>query len=433
MKLKHIFYAIIFIGTGLQAQERDLYGELVPGIKELHIGDKVPDILIDKIINNDKRSFRTSDYKDRLLVLDFWGISCTTCIENMPKLDSLQRVFGDKIKLLSVTYQPEELISEFLKTNRYLNNRKIPVHRPSVVEDKLLRSYFRYKTNPHVVWIYKGKVTAITGYEYITKENIQEILDGKSVNWKLKDDNFDPGNASMLLDGVFSNATASPFYSHSVLTGETNSSKETAGINFEQDTIQNRTRVALYDSDIYGAYQMLLFATKPKGDPLYLPHPNRRVIEVKDPSRLEYRSKYGNQPEWNRKNLISYEQVKYGLVDKIEMAKLAVQDLNNRLGLNGRYEMRKVKCLVFVSTGKQVTDTLAVEKGGMSIPALVIMRLDMQRIYPPAIDETGFKGALRMEPDDGTIAGLQKEMQRHGLDLIEAEREIEVIVISEKD
>ncbi|MNU08350.1 hypothetical protein D3C86_2163590 [compost metagenome] len=60
-----------------------------------------------------------------------------------------------------------------------------------------------------------------------------------------------------------------------------------------------------------------------------------------------------------------------------------------------------------------------------------MVNLDMYGKFPPAIDETGFTGGLNMQPYDGTIAGLRKEIQRHGLDLIEAEREIEVIVISD--
>lgn len=434
MKLTTLLCLLLFITSITQAQEKIVrdYGRppLVSGIAELKIGDEVPDILIDNIINNDKRSIRTADYKDKLLVLDFWDTTCATCIESMPKLDSLQAVFGERIKLLSVTWQPEEMITKFFKTNRFLNERTPPVLRASVVDDRALRSYFRYEGVPHVIWIYKGKVVAITEGEYITAGNIQTLLDGKEVDWILKTERFDTTIPFVSLNTLWQDGADSPDFGYSVLTGQVTSVPSLGGINYIQDKVHNQSRIAIYNQSIFTTYQMLLYNTKPD-EITYGVHPARVTLEVKNPSRFLYKEEYGEQTDWNKKNLINYEMVKSGTVEEIEMAKLAVEDLNTRLKINGRYEMRKVKCLVFVKTDKPITDTLAQESGGRSIAALIIFRLDGVQKYPPAIDETGFTGGLRMQPDDGSIAGLRKEMQRHGLDLIEAEREIEVMVISD--
>lgn len=433
--------------SSIQAQDKIVrdYGRppLVPGISELKIGDQVPDILINNIINNDKRSIRTSDYKDKLLVLDFWDTTCSVCIASMPKLDSLQRVFGDQIKLLSVTWQPEDMITKFFKTNRFLNERTSPVHRASVVDDRALRTYFRYETNPHVIWIYKGKVVAITGGEYITKQNIQTLLDGKIVSWPLKNDSFNPMNPIMQLSGLSEEVATSPLYGYSVLTGLSNDMNiGMGGLFFKQDTIRNRSRLAFFNQDLAAIYQILLYATKPtvtkeelEQDATktpYLPHPSRKVLEVKDLSRF-HNDTNEDQALWNRKNRFCYEIEREGRVDQMTLANAAVRDLNNRFRLNGRYEKRKVKCLVFIRTDKPLTDVVEKGKGGMSIPVLAMMRLDINQKFPPAVNETGlgYEVEFNMKPDDGTIASLRKEIQRHGLDLIEAEREIEVIVISD--
>lgn len=445
MKLTTLLCFFLLLTGITHAQEKDKYGRppLVPGIAELKIGDQVPDILVDKIINNDKRSIRTSDYKDKLLVFDFWDTSCGTCIESMPKLDSLQRVFGDRIKLLSVTYQPEELITKFFKNNRFLNERKTPVHRSSVVDDRILRSYFRYETNPHVIWINKGKVVAITGGEYITGTNIQTLLDGKVVAWPLKNDRFDPMNPVMSLSGLSEEVTESSFYGYSVLTGMSNDMNiGIGGLFFKQDSIRNRSRLAFFNQDLSALYKILLFATKPpvtledmQKDPTkmpYIPHPGRRVLEVSDLSRFRP-DPNADITVWNRNNRFCYEIEKQGFVNEMDLAKSAVEDLNHRFGLNGRYEKRKVKCLVFIRTDKPLVDTVEKGKGGRSVPALVIMSLDYTQKYPPAVDETGLGSDVEFNilPTDGTITGFRKEMQRHGLDLIEAEREIEVLVISD--
>ncbi len=439
MKLTTLLCCFLLLTGITSAQDKIVrdYGRppLVPGIAELKIGDQVPDILIDKIINNDKRSIRTSDYKDKLLVLDFWDTYCTVCIASMPKLDSLQRVFGDQIKLLSVTYQPEEMISKFFKTSRFLNERNPPVNRASVVDDRILRSYFRYETNPHVVWINKGKVVAITGGEYITKTNIQALLDGKAVDWVLKTERFDSSTPFVTLNPLWQDASDSPYYGYSVLTGQATGVPEEGSIHFIQDTVNHHTRVAIFNQDIFTTYRMLLFNTRSDEYNMKIfyinTHPSRTILDVKDPSRITYKKEYGEYTDWFKKNALCYEQVKRGLVDKTFMASLAIQDLNSRLGLYVRYERRKVKCLVFVKTNKPVTDTRDIEKGGAVILSFLINNLDSNAKYPPAIDETGFTGGLNFQSTDGTIAGLRKEMQRHNLDLIEAEREIEVMVISD--
>lgn len=439
MKLTTLLCYFLLLTGITQAQDKIVrdygYPPLVPGIAELKIGDQVPDILIDKIINNDKRSIRTSDYKDKLLVLDFWDIYCTTCIASMPKLDSLQKVFGDQVKLLSVTYQPEEMITKFFKTNRFLNEHKPPVNRASVVDDRILRSYFRYETNPHVAWIYKGKVVAITGGEYITANNIQTVLEGKAVDWVLKTERFDSSLPFVVVNTLWQEASESPYYGYSVLTGQATAVPAEGSIHFIQDKVNNHTRVAILNQDIFTTYRMLLFNTRSdeynQKNAYANTHPSRTVLELKNSSGIMYNKEYGDYTDWLKKNVICYEQVKQGIIDRTVMAKSAVHDLNNRLGLYVRYEKRKVKCLVFVKTDKPVADTRTTQEGGTVILPYLVANLDFEGKYPPFIDETGFTGGLNFQKYDGTIAGLRKEMQRHNLDLIEAEREIEVMVISD--
>lgn len=249
----------------------------------------------------------------------------------------------------------------------------------------------------------------------------------------------------MHLDGLSTEVTETPYYGYSVLTGmSTSLGTETGGLFFEQDTVRNSSRLSFFNQDLSSIYQILLYQTKPAvtkeewikdaSKTPYIPHFARRLLEVKDLSRFSNDSQM-DQALWNRKNLFCYEIEKEGLLSKQELAKQALIDLNKRLKLNGRYEMRKVKCLVFIKTDKPLTDTLPQGKGGMSVPVLVLYYLDRQQKYPPAINETGlgFDVEFNMLPDDGTIAGFRKEVQRHGLDLIEAVREIEVMVISDAE
>lgn len=53
-------------------------------IKPLNIGDKVPDIEFKDVVNYPKKKVKLSDFKGQMVILDFWGTYCCTCIAMFP-------------------------------------------------------------------------------------------------------------------------------------------------------------------------------------------------------------------------------------------------------------------------------------------------------------------------------------------------------------
>lgn len=68
----------------------------------LKVGDKMPDVAIVNIINAHYKTAKVSDYKGKLILLDFWSTWCSACIDGFSELDSLQRQYPDKIQVLLV-------------------------------------------------------------------------------------------------------------------------------------------------------------------------------------------------------------------------------------------------------------------------------------------------------------------------------------------
>ncbi len=70
--------------------------------KGIQIGQQVPDLLLTNLHNyRDKQgnlssSAKISDFKGKLLILDFWATWCSPCVAMIPKMDSLQQEFKDK-------------------------------------------------------------------------------------------------------------------------------------------------------------------------------------------------------------------------------------------------------------------------------------------------------------------------------------------------
>lgn len=153
----------------------------------LQIGDLVPDIIIENIHNYKATSAKLSDFKGKLLILDFWATWCSPCVAMLPKMDSLQREFGDKVQFVSVTYQTEEEAIPFLDALEKQRGRKYDL--PVVVDDSELKALFPHQTLPHYVWIdTDGIVMAITSFEDLNQENLSKIVTGDEIKIGLKKD-----------------------------------------------------------------------------------------------------------------------------------------------------------------------------------------------------------------------------------------------------
>jgi thiol-disulfide isomerase/thioredoxin len=89
-----LIYCVILVTTNY-AQPQQL--------RSLVVGDIVPDIEISNMINNSSATQKLFDFKSDLLIIDFWATWCGPCVASFPKLEFLQKKFGEKLRILSVT------------------------------------------------------------------------------------------------------------------------------------------------------------------------------------------------------------------------------------------------------------------------------------------------------------------------------------------
>lgn len=156
-------------------------------VKPLSVGDEVPDIPFE-MINYPQSTAKLSDFRGKLVILDFWGTFCTSCIATFPEEMELKKQFGDKVEILLVnSYEKKEKVEEFVKS--FEEKKGIRLTLPMVVRDSMARGLFPHESVPHCVWINgNGEVIAITSSGEVDSMHIDAALEDKKLDWLVKDD-----------------------------------------------------------------------------------------------------------------------------------------------------------------------------------------------------------------------------------------------------
>ncbi|WP_316831443.1 TlpA disulfide reductase family protein [Pedobacter aquatilis] len=114
-----------------------------------------------------------AQYKDKLLILDFWATWCTSCTKKFKYLDSIQKEYEGLAVILLVdakdTRDTPEKIAKMMK--------RFDDKLSSIVADTVLTKQFIHTSVPHYIWIAGGNFLAATGSEFMHKGNLDAILE----------------------------------------------------------------------------------------------------------------------------------------------------------------------------------------------------------------------------------------------------------------
>lgn len=450
----------------------------IPGYNRgLVPGEKVPDSYLDMDmplmdpLPDGRTSVKLRDFRGKLLILDFWSIGCPSCIKAFPKVEALQNEFGDSITVLVVNRESKERI---LKGDRaYKPFRMSVLPALNEVSSQHLTELFPHKTVPHHVWIdAEGKVAAVTNGYNSNAKFIRDFLKGKPLHVNRKTDfdqreTFFEQSRSLLSVVTGSDALDDrAFYSYfsrytDILGGTSVIVKE------NMDSTSNTIRNMYLNKSVLQLYRYA-FSGRDEFYPQNFGHhyfvDNMIELRVQNPDEFFNPKPYENPEgadEWYRKWCFSYEHV-YPAADSASRFPFMQQDLNryfgSLFGINGHIEKQRMKCLVLVRTSAK--DKLTPPPEDNRKPGRIFPRSDSDsRINqfvktplrsvvstlqyanksflkdvptPLQIEVTGIDIVnMNIPVQYPSIAMLRKELKKYDLDIIEAEREIDRLVITE--
>ncbi|MBI1780619.1 MAG: TlpA family protein disulfide reductase [Sphingobacteriales bacterium] len=406
--------------------------------KTFTIGDSMPPITFNNVFNQPGVSLFPKDYKGKLVIIDFWSHWCGTCIEAFPKMEKLQKEFGDKIKILLVTPDKKEDVVKLFK--RF----KIP-ELTILYADTILSHMFPHITVPHHVWINPdGRIQFITDGYNATSQNVSKVLEGKKiilpVKKELKDIDMDAdlwkeGNGRFqkyIINYAFIMSKVTENWEH--------------GFSFSKDTIHNTRGFKFVNSALIDLYKVAFEGTIDyQGG--YFGMGNRvQLIGPRVHAFLDYPDNSDSIPAWEERNIICYES-KWKIQDDSMAFKYLQDDANRFFPFSVKEETKEVTCYIlqpapgFTSANSaneekifEYTDSSFILQ---NMPVTYIIEsLNHQELFKtiPVIDETNYRSGIDIHLTNSftNIATLKKQLLQNGLLLEKAVRKIRMLVISDR-
>lgn len=323
-----------------------------PDFKALEIGEKVPDIEF-ALKNYHSPTAKISDFKGKLLIFDFWTTYCAPCITSFPKMEKLQKQFGDKIQIILVNVREnEEQIAARLKKISIIPHQQLYTM-PSIVSNKALDQLFPHQYAGNYVWIDKEGIFRVSsGLSYNNHAvKINDVLEGKEITFLKEGKPYNKGEnilSQLIIDSpkkhpelgsIFTSVLKDYVPFGGTIVGEIDSVSKTI-----RNTHVNRSVLELFyyalDEKIKQEWKLRVYGPN-FGTKSYLDHflllvkdsslyDNRLIIRAKETDNNMIQSQFcyeqilplnatkEQQMQFMRSDLTRFFGLKYGLTTSIE-------------------------------------------------------------------------------------------------------------------
>lgn len=446
----HIILAgILFLATNILAAQTISFDPL-------RKGDIIPNIPLTIYKNNEVQKIRLYDLNKKLIILDFWSTSCSSCILQMSHLQKLQQDFKQDIQVIVVTKNTKQEIDRLKERIRGHISPEISYafdYLSFITSDSILSIIFPHEGFPIHVWIDSSKkLKAITYSTTTTNENVQNFLKGDKI--KLAEQglrNIDRSNPISWLDSDTGYIDQLKYYSF-IFSRIEHKGGYDRQVSPSFDSVSGKvTAFNIVNSPIPDLYKLAYFKYK---------HPNIGIpdskifLETKDKNRFYAPKNETEYLNWADSNLYSYA-IKVTPEDADSIYTLMKLELDKFFKLKSKIEYRKVKCMVLKQTKLLIRSVSNIDKNELAVDstgswmvlqhqpiALLASRIESlinyYDAYQPFFNETDFDQNIDIvlpwssELKDISLNQIRKSLNLYGFDLREEYKTIKMIVLSDE-
>lgn len=428
-------------------------------VRAIEIGEKVPDIIFSKIVNSHLPTAKLSDYKGKLVILDFWTATCSTCIQFFPELAKLQEKFKDDLIILPVGFDGVRNKNDVLQILEKKKGTALELKLPCAIEDNktsILRKLFPASEAPYEIWIDgDGILRAKTGSKGMTVKNINMILSSKKAKLINKKRTRFLYDGDSLLFGNISNLKIDIPKSKFAKYIDTINGSMGLRIDFEN---ASHTRVMSPNQPILGSYfRIYTLYSKDFASSVFLDESMyfKRVIHNfhSSDSRAQDNRSIENSDDqqyedYCKNSLFCYEAILPLRMSKENVYKFVIEDFDKHFEISSSLENRRIKCFALISLDASMPfksiKTIPKMEYNMAegihevfeaMPvATVINSLNHAFKSYLVLNETKYYGNIDLNLEGvkaNDLHSYKKALKNAGLDLIEVEREIPMLVLKD--
>lgn len=390
-----------------------LSGAQSPPVRALSVGDTVPDVVFNHVINYKDTTARLSDFKEKLVILDFMSTGCAPCIRELPRLDSIQNQYSNKVVTFIVTQESEKRMNSFFKNRKSINI-------PAIYNDSLLHELFPHIFISHFVVIKDGIVKAITFPEYITFKSIKKSINENNFDWPLKIDrpDFDFGMPLIVQNNSLSSDLV-PLYYSAVLKYMPGVLRN---ILITQDSSANQTVYKYVNFSLLDLITQLFDKIRLPKSYMFLDSISKRIMG------LDRTDQYSDN--WSKEHLYCFElKMPFNIAD---YKKKLISDINFNFKINSKIEKRQIDCMILKNDSSVLVSDKLNGKEGLRL-GMIVYLLNENLGNAPVIDETIGKSLAKIPFDPEQVFDqeyLQNKLLESGIKILKEKRELEVLVIS---
>jgi thiol-disulfide isomerase/thioredoxin len=129
-----------------------------------------------KVKTSDDKEIVLNDFKNEIVILNFWASWCTPCIAEFKSLNKLIERMGEKVKVIGINNDTEDGKKEIIKMQKKYNLKF-----PSVVDEEgVIAGSFNITRVPATVVYHKGKVIHFSNTEFnFVNEKFLSLIQAK--------------------------------------------------------------------------------------------------------------------------------------------------------------------------------------------------------------------------------------------------------------